>query len=147
MIEEDHDPNADAGVEDEDVPLLEVRRGSQPTTDDEPQFRQSDLVLNPKSDLALNQLESRELRQLGLEQQSRLLEKDRELARAGQQVSPFPLRWSADFTISFSRCVRASKRWNSCVQSLQILPRATGSILLKLCLEPEMSSLTLVAGP
>jgi hypothetical protein len=74
------------GVEDEDVPLLEVRRSSQPTTDDEPQFRQSDLVLNPKSDLALNQLESRELRQLGLEQQARLLEKDRELARAGQQV-------------------------------------------------------------
>ena len=77
------------GVEDEDAPLLEVRHSSsQATTDDEPQFRQSDLVLNnPKSDLALNQLESRELRQLGLEQQARLLEKDRELARAGQQVT------------------------------------------------------------
>ena len=121
--------------------MLEVRRGSQPTTDDEPQFRQSDLVLNPKSDLALNQLESRELRQLGLEQQSRLLEKDRELARAGQQVSPFPLGWSPDFTISSSRCVRVSKRWNSCMQSLQILPRATGSILLKLC-HPQMSALS-----
>ena len=68
------------GVEDEDVPLLEVRHSSQPTTDDEPQFRQSDL--NP----ALNQLESQELRQLGLEQQARLLEKDRELAKAGQKV-------------------------------------------------------------
>ena len=67
--------------------MLEVRHSSQPTTDDEPQFRQSDLVLNPKPDLALNQLESRELRQLGLEQQARLLEKDRELARAGQQVT------------------------------------------------------------
>ena len=74
------------GVEDEDVPLLEVRRGSQPSTDEEPQFRQSDLVLSPKSDPALNQLESKELRQLGLEQQARLLEKDRELAKAGQKV-------------------------------------------------------------
>merc|ERR1712223_2227563 len=38
------------GVDDEDVPLLEVRRGSQsqPSTDEEPQFRQSDLVLSPK---------------------------------------------------------------------------------------------------
>ena len=75
------------GVEDEDVPLLEVRLGSQPSTDEEPQFRQSDLVLSPKSDPALNQLESKELRQLGLEQQARLLEKDRELAKAGQKVS------------------------------------------------------------
>merc|ERR1719499_16177 len=74
------------GVEDEDVPLLEVRLGSQPSTDEEPQFRQSDLVLSPKSDPALNQLESKELRQLGLEQQARLLEKDRELAKAGQKV-------------------------------------------------------------
>ena len=74
------------GVEDEDVPLLEVRLGSQPSTNEEPQFRQSDLVLSPKSDPALNQLESKELRQLGLEQQARLLEKDRELAKAGQKV-------------------------------------------------------------
>ena len=66
--------------------MLEVRLGSQPSTDEEPQFRQSDLVLSPKSDPALNQLESKELRQLGLEQQARLLEKDRELAKAGQKV-------------------------------------------------------------
>ena len=79
------------GVEDEDVPLLEVRRGSQPSTDEEPQFRQSDLVLSPKSDPALNQLESKELRQLGLEQQARLLEKDRELAKAGQKVGQVSL--------------------------------------------------------
>ena len=71
--------------------MLEVRLGSQPSTDEEPQFRQSDLVLSPKSDPALNQLESKELRQLGLEQQARLLEKDRELAKAGQKVGPVSL--------------------------------------------------------
>ena len=118
------------GVEDEDVPLLEVRHSSQPTTDDEPQFRQSDL--NP----ALNQLESQELRQLGLEQQARLLEKDRELAKAGQKVVRLkfsPFFWMIccpdSFLITPCRCARASRRWKGCVQNLQVLLTATGWII------------------
>ena len=69
----------DPGVEDEDVPLLEVRQGSQPLSEDEPQFRPSDLGLEVATS-------SGDLTQQSLVHQARLLEKDRELAKAGQQV-------------------------------------------------------------
>jgi len=69
----------DPGVEDEDVPLLEVRQGSQPLSEDEPQFRPSDLGLEVATS-------SGDLTQQSLVHQARLLEKDRELAKVGQQV-------------------------------------------------------------
>lgn len=73
------------GVEDEDVPLLEVRQTSVPLSEDEPEFRASDITPVARDPPALPAT-AEGLTQLGLLHEARLLERDRDLAKLGHQA-------------------------------------------------------------